>query len=154
MLLNIFKIACLCIVMGGASIPVAFTISSNPFVVWFGNALGSLISALVVIYISNRITDEKFKNKIRRWRIGRKVVTTYDESGNNVKVSKVRITINKHGIRLFGLLCPIFPGVLLSTIAVYALGLNRKTYTRWMLVGVFLTSGVYVFAYWLALNHV
>ncbi len=154
MFFNIIQIALLCIFIGGASIPIAFTINSNPFVVWAGNALGSVLSAVVVIYIGNRITDDKFKKKVSKWRMGRKIVTTYDESGNNVKVGKVRVSINKHGLRLFSLLCPIFPGVLLSTIAIYALDLNRKLYVRWMLLGVFLVSGAYVFAYWFALNHI
>jgi formate/nitrite transporter FocA (FNT family) len=150
---NIIKIAILCIVMGGASIPVAFTIDSNPFVVWFGNALGSLISAFVVIYVSNRITDDKFKKKVSKWRIGKKIVITYEDSSENKHVDKARIFVNKHGLRLFSLLCPIFPGVLVSTIAVYALDLNKKLYVRWMLVGVFFVSGAYVFAYWFAFQR-
>lgn len=153
MFADFIKIAVLCVVMGGASIPIAFTVNSNPFVVWAGNAAGSLLSAIVVIYIGNRITDQAFKKKVSRWRIGKKIVIAYDEGGDNQKVGKVRIIINKHGLRLFSLLCPLFPGVLVSTIAVYILDLDKKIYKRWMLLGVTAVSGLYVFAYWFTLNH-
>lgn len=150
-LLNILQIAVLCIAIGGASIPVSFTINSNPFVVWFGNALGSLISAAVVIYIGNRITDKKFDEKVSKRRLGKKVVTvlTQDQSENK-KVKRAQFIIDKHGLRIFALVCPIFPGVLLSTAAVYLLGLDKKLYVKWMLAGVVFVSGFYVFSYWLA----
>ena len=76
---GIFKIALLCIVIGGASIPVSFTVNPNPFVVWFGNALGSLISAAVVIYVGERITSESFKHRISKRHFGRKIVKAFDE---------------------------------------------------------------------------
>lgn len=151
MLISIIEIALLCIVIGGASIPLSFGINSNPFVVWAGNALGSLISAAVVIYIGNRITDKKFDDKVSKRKIGKKVVTIFTEDqSDNKKIKKAQIIIDKHGLRIFGLLCPIFPGVLISTAAVYILGLDKKVFKKWMFVGVFFVSGFYVFSYWLA----
>jgi len=150
MLFDIFQIAFLCIIIGGASIPVSFTVNSNPFVVWIGNALGSLVSAVVVIYIANRITNARFKKKISKHRVGKKIVTAFDEGEDNKKAQTASSFINKHGLRLFSLVCPIFPGVLISTVVVYALNLDKKTYVRWMLAGVFFVSGGYVFAYWWA----
>jgi membrane protein DedA with SNARE-associated domain len=148
MLLNIIKIAALCVVIGAASIPAGFTIDSSPWVVWVGNALGSLFSAAVVIYIGNRITDTKFKKKISKRRIGKKVVYTFDEGQDNKHVMKANKIINKHGLRLFSLFCPLFPGVLLSTVAVYILDLDKKIYKRWMFAGVIFVSWGYVFGYW------
>lgn len=148
--LDIIKIAFLCIVIGGASIPVSFTINANPFVVWFGNALGSVLSAAFVIYVANRITNDKFKQKIVRYRVGKKIIVVMDEGTDNKKAQKAGGFINKYGLRMFSLLCPIFPGVLVSTTAVYALRLDTKLYKRWMLAGVFFVSGAYVFGYWLA----
>lgn len=150
---GLLRIAFLCIVIGSASIPIAFTINSNPFIVWFGNALGSVLSALVVIFIANRITDSRFKKKVSRWRVGNKVVTLYDESQKNKKVDKAGIFIDKHGLRIFSLLCPIFPGVTISTIVVYVLDLDKHIYKKWMLSGVFFVSGAYCFGYWFIFLH-
>lgn len=147
---QVIQIAILCIVFGGASIPISFTVSTSPWVVWMGNALGSLLSALFVIYIGNKITDKKSEEKLSKKRFTRKVVTVFEEGSDNKKVQKARILINKHGLRIFSLLCPIFPGVLISTVAVYVLDLDKKTYKRWMSAGVVFVSGFYVFSYWLA----
>jgi hypothetical protein len=148
MLFNIIKIAALCVVIGAASIPVSFTIDSSPWIVWIGNALGSLFSAAVVIFIGNRITDTKFKKKISKRRIGKKVVYAFDEGQDNKHVIKANKQINKHGLRLFSLVCPIFPGVLISTVAVYILDLDKHIYKRWMFTGVIFVSWGYVFGYW------
>jgi len=148
MFIDILKIAVLCIIFGTVSIPVSFTVNVNPVIVWFGNALGSLLSALVVILIANRVTNEKFKSKASRFRVGKKVVTIFDEGEQNQKVKKASNLINKHGLKLFSFLCPIFPGVFISTAAIYLLGLDRKTYIRWMMIGVFFASGAYVLSYW------
>jgi membrane protein DedA with SNARE-associated domain len=148
MLFNIVKIAALCVVVGCASIPLGFSIDNSPWVVWIGNALGSLFSAAAVIYIGDRITDTKFKKKISKRRIGKKVVYTFDEGQDNKHVVKAGGFINKHGLKFFALLCPIFPGVLISTAAVYILGLDKATYKRWMFSGVIFVSGGYVFVYW------
>lgn len=145
---NIIQIAVLCIVVGSASIPISFTINSSPLIVWLGNGLGSLLSAIVVIYIGERITNQRFRDKMSKHRVSKKVVTVFEEGEDNKKVLKARVLIDKHGIRLFGFFCPIFPGVLLSTVAVYVLDLNKKTYRRWMFAGVFFVSGAYVWAYW------
>lgn len=149
----IFKIAVLCIVLGGASIPIAFTVSPNPFVVWIGNSIGSLISAFVVIIVADHLADDKFKNRVRRFRIGNKVVTIMDDGDNNSKVKKARGLINKHGLKLFALICPIFPGALISTATVYALNLDKRTYKIWLIPGIFLVSGLYVFGYWITIGH-
>src|SRR3954471_16712684 len=108
MIVQILKIAILCIVLGGASIPFSFNVSSNPVIVWIGNALGSLASALVVIYIGNRIADKNFKGSNRR--IGKKIVKVFDEGEKNAKVAKAGGMIDKHGLRLFSFFTPIFPG--------------------------------------------
>jgi formate/nitrite transporter FocA (FNT family) len=148
MFYDILRISILCILIGGASIPVSFGINSSPVVVWLGNALGSLFSAVVVIYIGNRITDEKFKKRISKRRMGAKIVKTYDEGTNNKSVGKAQRYINKHGLKIFSLICPIFPGVLVSTVAVFVLNLDKDIYKRWMFTGVIVVSGIYVFGYW------
>jgi hypothetical protein len=148
MLFNIIKIAVLCIVIGAASIPVSFTIDTSPWIVWVGNALGSLVSAAFVIFVGNRITDTRFKKKLSKRRIGKKVVYTFDEGQGNKHVVKAGGLIDKHGLKLFSLLCPIFPGVLISTVAVYVLNLDREVYKRWMFAGVIFVSWGYVFGYW------
>ena len=148
MLGNIVKIAFLCIVVGSASIPISFTINSSPMVVWVGNALGSLLSAFVVIYIGDRLTDKRFMERMSKHRATRKIEKVSDQKEESKKTQKAQSFINKHGLRIFSLLCPIFPGVLLSTSVVYILGLDRKTYKRWMLTGVVFISGAYVYAYW------
>jgi hypothetical protein len=145
---GILKIAALCILGGAASIPLSFGINSNPVVVWLGNALGSLISALVVIYIGERLTSDRIKNKVGKRRFGKKIVTVFEEGEDNKKVLRVRILINRHGLRVFSFLCPIFPGVLISTSAVYLFDLDRKIYKRWMIAGIFFASGAYVSIYW------
>ncbi len=146
---GILRIAALCILIGAASIPVSFTVNSSPVIVWLGNALGSLVSAFVVIYIGNRITNERFKAKVSKRRIGNKVVKAFNEGEDNKKVIGAGGFINKHGLRVFAFLCPIFPGVLIATIAVFLLHLDLRIYKRWMFAGIFFASGIYVFGYWL-----
>jgi hypothetical protein len=149
MLLDITKIAGLCIVAGAASIPISFGISTNPVIVWLGNALGSLMSALFVFYVAGRITDKKFEKKISKRRAGRKIVTVFTEGDDNKKVQKASLLINKHGLRIFSFFCPIFPGALIGTTAVYILGLDKQIYKFWLTLGIFFASGFYVFGYWL-----
>lgn len=148
MMADIFRIALLCIVFGSVSIPMSFEVNTSPMIVWLGNALGSLISALVVILIANRLTNEKFKSRVRKTRIGRKILKAFDEGEDNKKAAKARGFINKHGLKVFSFLCPIFPGVLLSTVVVYLLDLDKKIYKHWMIAGIFFASGAYVFSYW------
>ena len=145
---GIIKIALLCVLIGASSIPISFKINSSPAVVWLGNALGSAFSALVVIYIGDRLTSEKFKARASKRRIGKKVVTAFDQGEDNQKVQKARDFINKHGLRVFAFFCPIFPGVLISTTTVYLLDLDKQKYKRWMLAGVIFASGTYVLGYW------
>jgi hypothetical protein len=145
---GILRIAFLCIVIGSASIPVSFTINANPVIVWLGNALGSLISALFVVFVGERLTSQKFKNRISKRRWGKKITKTFDEGDSNKKVIKARVFINKHGLKFFSFLCPIFPGVLIATATVYLLNLDKKTYKHWMFAGIFFASGAYVFGYW------
>lgn len=145
---GIIKIAILCIVFGAASIPLSFQVSSSPIIVWFGNALGSFISALIVIYIANRITSSKFRSHVSKRRMGKRIVTVFEEGDDNKKVLKARIFIDKHGLRIFSFFCPVFPGVLISTTVVYLLDLDKKLYKRWMSAGIFFASGAYVFVYW------
>ncbi len=148
MLGDILKIAFLCITIGSASIPISFTITSSPLIVWIGNTIGSLLSAFIVIFIGDRITNKKFMNKLKKRRGGKKIANVFIEGDDNKKVQKAQSLINKHGLKIFALLCPIFPGVLISTSAVYILGLDKKVYKRWMFSGVLIVSGVYVFIYW------
>jgi hypothetical protein len=150
MFLDILKIVALCIVAGAASIPISFGVNGNPAIVWIGNAIGSLLSALVVIYIGNRLTSKKFKKRVSERRFGNKVVTVFEEGDDNKKILKVRIFINRHGLRVFSFLCPIFPGVLISTAAIYIFNLDKRTYKRWMVAGIIFASGAYVFTYWFA----
>lgn len=150
MIIDVLIIAAYCIVLGGASIPICFEVNSNPFIVWIGNALGSLISAMVVIYVGNRITNKRFEKKISKKPMGKKIVTVFEEGDDNKKVKKATLFINKHGLRVFSFITPIFPGVLISTVAVYILDLDKKIYKRWMFTGIFFASGLYVFGYWLA----
>lgn len=147
-MLGIARIAVLSITIGAASIPVSFTINSSPWVVWLGNAIGSLLSAMVVTFIGDRLASERFKSRMNKHRMSRKVVTVFEEGDDNKKVVKARVLINKHGLRIFSFLCPIFPGVLIASVAVYALELDIKLYKRWMYSGIFFASGAYVFGFW------
>lgn len=146
---GILKIAVLCIAIGAASIPVSFGINSNPFIVWLGNALGSLFSAVVVIYIGDHLTSDRFKTRISKRRFGKKIVNAFNSGEDNKRIAKVKIFINKHGLRVFAFLCPIFPGVLVATSAVYVFNLDKKRFKHWMFAGIFAASGAYVFGYWI-----
>lgn len=145
---GIIRIALLCILIGASSIPLSFKVNSSPIIVWLGNALGSAASALVVIYIGERITSEKFRQRVNKRKIGRKVVNTFDKGDDNKEVQRATSFIDKHGLRAFSFLCPIFPGVTISTVAVYLLKLDKKVYKNWMICGVVFASGAYVFGYW------
>ena len=120
--LDILAIALLCIVLGGASIPIAFTITDDPVTVWAGNALGSVISAVAVIIIMNKLTNKDNEEKLKKKKFTRKIVTVFEEGDDNKKVKKATIMINKHGLRVFSLVSsqlfsssprrrPIKPGI-------------------------------------------
>ncbi len=145
---GLLRIALLCIVAGAASIPISFGINSSPVIVWIGNALGSLVSALFVIFIAEHLTSQQFRDRLRKHRASKKIITVFEEGDDNKKVLKARVFINKHGLRIFSFFCPIFPGVLIATTAVYLLELDTKLYKRWMIAGIFFASGAYVLAYW------
>jgi|GEM_PF-4260943 len=148
MLKDIIKIAFLCIVIGSASIPVGFTITKLPEIVYIGNVLGSVISALFVVIIGDKIKDKEFRKKMNRHRPGKKIVTVFEQGENNKKVMKARVSIDKHGLRFFSFFCPIFPGVLIASIAVYVLDLDRTIYKKWMFSGILFACGMYVYGYW------
>ncbi len=152
-LVDVIIIAFLCIALGGASIPLDFVINSNPVVVWLGNALGSVLSAIFVIYIANKLTSKKKPTKNNRRSLTNKIANLIEQGQNNKKLIKTRDMINKYGMRIFSLICPIFPGVLFATVAVYAFGLDKKQYLYWMPIGVVLVSGFYVFGFWFTLIH-
>lgn len=145
---GIFQIAILCVTIGAASIPLSFGINSNPVIVWLGNSLGSLFSAWVVLYIADHLTNKKTEERLAKHRVGKKVITVFEEGDNNKKVLKVRLFINNHGLRIFSFLCPLFPGVLVSTAAVYIFDLDRHIFKKWLVAGVVFASGAYVFGYW------
>ena len=73
---------------------------------------GQLFSALIVIYIGDRLTNQKFKDNVDNRRFGKKkkIITVFEEGDDNKKVLKVRIFINKHGLRIFFVPVPDFPG--------------------------------------------
>ena len=131
MIVNIFLIAVVGFVAGLISIPFGFTLTSSPIVVYVGNALGSLTGAIVFLYFSDRIISRFIKPK-----------------PNAKKTAQVSKFINKHGVRLFGLICPLFPGVTFGVPAAIALDLNMRVFKRWLFAGIFLVSAGYVFAYW------
>lgn len=148
MLGQIIKIAFLCVAVGSVSIPLGFQINSSPWVVYAGNVLGSLISAFVLIYIGDRITSPKFRKRLSKRILGRKIVTVYEAGENNRKVLRARLFIDKHGLKVFAFLCPLFPGTTIATVAVYALNLDSRIYRKWMYTGTFFVCFVYVFGFW------
>ena len=148
MVLDIIKIAGLCVIVGSASIPLSFGVNSSPVIVWLGNVLGCLFSATIIIYIGQNITSQKFKQRASRNRIGKKVVGIFDQGDSNKSVAKAGHFINDHGLRFFSFISPLFPGVLIGTAAVYLLNLSKRTYISWMIGGTFFVSGAYVFSYW------
>lgn len=145
---QVIKIAFLCVVVGSLSIPLGFQINSSPWVVYLGNVLGSLISAWILIFIGDRITSKKFRKKLSKRIMGRKIVTVYEAGEDNKKVKSARVFIDKHGLKFFAFLSPLFPGTTIATVAVYALNLDTKTFKRWMYTGVFFVCFAYVFGYW------
>jgi hypothetical protein len=145
---GLLRIALLCLIGGVASIPLSFNINSSPIIVWLGNALGSLVSLVVVIYFAEHFQGGKYAGKPRKHWVSRKIITVLETDKDNKKVVKARIFINKHGLRVFSFFCPLFPGVLLSTAAIYLLDLDKSLYKKWVTAGIFFASGAYVFGYW------
>jgi hypothetical protein len=103
---------------------------------------------MFVIYIGHRMVSDSTKSTLDKSRLGRKISAVFEEGDSNISVGKARNFINKHGIRLFGIVSPLFPGVLLATMTVYLFGLDRQMFARWMFAGVVFVSGGYVFGYW------
>lgn len=129
--LDIFLIALVGMIAGLFSIPFGFGLNSNPFVVYFGNALGSLFALICLLYLSSKFIDRFLKKKI-----------------DKDQIKKVGDFINKHGVRAFGLIAPLFPGVTIAVPSALVLKLDMKYFKRWLYVGIFLVSAVYVFGYW------
>lgn len=145
---QIIKIAFLCITVGSLSIALGFKINSSPWVVYTGNVLGSLVSAWIIIFIGDRITSQSFRNRLRKRILGRKIVTVYEAGEDNKKIRHARIFINKHGIKFFAFLSPLFPGTTIATVAVYALNLDTKLFKKWICLGIFFVCFIYVFGFW------
>lgn len=148
MLKNILIVAILSVIIGGAAIPIGFMMTDKISVVYIGNVLGSIFSALIIIFIGDRIKDREFRNKINKNRAGQKIIYIFEQGESNRKVLKVKLRVDKHGLRFFSFLCPIFPGVFISSLAVYILDLDRTIYKKWMFSGILLSSGLYVLGYW------
>lgn len=134
MILDIFLIAVASLTLGLASIPFGFTLTNDPFVVYFGNALGSLVAAIVFLYFSSKIISRFMKRR--------------KKTNDAKKTAQVGSFIDKHGVRLFGLVCPLFPGVTFGVPAAIALELDMKKFKRWLFVGIFVVSAGYVFLYY------
>lgn len=129
---DIFLIAVVGMIAGLVSIPFGFTLNNNPFIVYLGNALGSLFALLFLLYFSSKFIDRFLKKKV-----------------DKKDVEKVGNFINKHGVRVFGLFAPLFPGVTIAVPSALILKLEMKSFKRWLFVGIFLISAVYVFGYWI-----
>jgi formate/nitrite transporter FocA (FNT family) len=132
-LVDIILIALVGMIAGLVSIPFGFTLTSSPTVVYLGNALGSLFAVLILIYLSKSVISRYLEKKL-----------------DKEKIEGVTRFVNKHGVRLFGIVCPFFPGVTISVPAAIALKLDLKKFERWMYVGIFVVSAGYVFSYWAA----
>lgn len=130
-IIDILLIALVGMIAGLVSIPFGFGINSNPFVVYFGNALGSLFALICLLYLSGKIIDKYLAKKV-----------------DKKDVEKVGTFINKHGVRAFGLFAPLFPGVTIAVPSALVLKLDMKFFKRWLYVGIFLVSAFYVFGYW------
>lgn len=128
---DILLIAIVGAVLGLASIPFGFHLTTSPIVVYLGNAFGSLFAAIVLLYLSDKFVAKFFQKKIKQ-----------------EKIERVSVFINKYGVHLYGLLCPLFPGVTVSVPAAIALKLNMRAFKIWLYMGLFLVSAGYVFGYW------
>lgn len=130
-IVDILLIALVGMIAGLVSIPFGFGINSNPFVVYIGNALGSLFALFCLLFLSGKFIDRYLKKKV-----------------DKKEVEKVGSFINKHGVRVFGLVSPLFPGVTIAVPSALILKLDMRSYKRWLYVGIFLVSAGYVFVYW------
>ncbi len=148
MIKNIIIIAILSTAIGGASIPLGFAITDKVSIVYLGNLIGSVVSAMFVVFIGDKIKDQEFRKKINKRRAGRKVIYIFEQGENSKKVLKVKLRVDKHGLRLFSFFCSMFPGTLASSIAVYVLDLDRTIFKKWMFLGILFNSALYVFGYW------
>ena len=128
---NIVLIAVVGAIAGLVSIPFGFKLTDSPATVYVGNALGSLVPVLLLFYFSNRIIASRFKKKLNQDRL--------DQAGD---------FINKHGIKAYGLVCPLFPGVTVSVPAAVLMKLNMRQFKPWLYAGVFIISAGYVFGYY------
>lgn len=130
-IIDILLIALVGMIAGLVSIPFGFGINDNPFVVYLGNALGSLFALICLLYLSNKIINKYIAKKVSK-----------------KDVDKVGGFINKHGVRAFGLVAPLFPGVTIAVPSALILKLDMKFFKFWLYIGIFLVSAVYVFGYW------
>jgi hypothetical protein len=133
MVIDIILIAIVGAIAGLASIPFGFTLTSSVYVVFIGNAFGSLVAALALLYFSDKLIARFFKKGV-----------------SDKSINRITKLLNKYGLRIFGLVSPLFPGVTVSVPSAILLKVDMKTYKRWMYVGIFLISGAYVVAYWAA----
>lgn len=63
-------------------------------------------------------------------------------------VARTRAAFDRHGIVGLGLIGPLFPGVVTSSISSVAMGIESKRLGRWLTVGIACWFAVYTVVWW------
>lgn len=133
-----FVVAAISFFAGGFAIPIGFALGLSIIEVYIAASLGSMAGLVVFMSVGD---------KVRNWlRKGRPDPENDD--------SRIREFANRYGERGLGLIGPVFPGVTPSVVLGLALGMDRKSLARWLLIGIAVMFALYCGGLWLLIEVV
>ncbi|TXK71675.1 small multi-drug export protein [Paenibacillus sp. N3.4] len=121
-----------------AAIPLGFTLKLHPLLTGILSAVGSMLSAVIVIF---------FGTSIRNWLVRR----TQNKSGGGRSSRMIRIW-DKYGIPGIGFLSPLITGAPLGAAIGISFGAEPRKLFVWMTIGIVFWSAFLTTAVALGLN--
>jgi hypothetical protein len=130
---------------GGFAIPIGFALGLSAMEVYIAACVGS-IAGLAVFMAAG--------DKIRIWLRSDRPPPDADENESADDDSRIREFAARYGERGLGMVGPIFPGVTASVVLGLALGMNRGSLTRWLMIGIAAMFALYCGGLWLLIETV
>jgi hypothetical protein len=130
---------------GGFAIPIGFALGLSAIEVYIAASIGSMAGLAAFMAAGD---------KIRSWLRNNRPPPETDENESADDDSRIRAFAARYGERGLGLVGPIFPGVTASVVLGFALGMNRASLARWLMIGIAVMFALYCGGLWLLIDTV